>query len=166
MTTGITNINAKSNALLNKLAEYGERYDKINDAVFNTAQNTNDKFSRILDIEDAAVKKVNQDRKTSFKNNHSLLRINSGIFDAITGVLSACSALNQDIKNNNRNYNKTMFAITKSTVQSTLTVMAGTATAGLLTLVAAPAATTCIVAIGVGVSVGYLVGKAFDKLQN
>ncbi|MDR2337452.1 MAG: hypothetical protein LBE20_02240 [Deltaproteobacteria bacterium] len=165
MTTEITNLNTESNVLLNKLAAYGEQYDKINDAVFEVVQTANDRFSRSLDIQDAALKKLNQTQRGSLKSNEPFMRAASGVFNAITGVLSACSALNQDIKTNNRSYSNTMFAITKSTIQATLTVMAGTATAGLLALVATPAAITCVAAISVGVGVGYLVGKVFDEFK-
>jgi hypothetical protein len=57
-----------------------------------------------------------------------------------------------------------MFAITKSTIQTALTVATATAVTGLLTGAIAGGA-VLVATIGISAGVGYLTGKTFDWLR-
>ena len=159
----INDLNARCDKILVKFAKLGEHYDNINNTISGVLQTVNEKINSFLDM-----KEITDEKTASIvgKNptNLSFVRTIMNTFDAVTGVLSVASELNKDIKSGNKNYDNSMFAITKSTTQTILTMAAATAVTGLLVGVVS-GGIALAAAAGAGAGVGYLAGKSCDWLR-
>ena len=153
-------LNEKSEEILAQIGEVGEKCDdKRNSLVSGALQTASDKLGSFWDVKDIV---DNETGDTSLAKK-SLRRV-MGVFDAVTGVLEVASVLNKDIKNGDKTYSNTMFAITKSVLQTVSTTAGATAA---VTMLAGAISGGAILAAGVvaGAAAGYLVGRCCDRAR-